>query len=193
MNEMTSREAVDQLSEAELYQRVADDDPNRCQANNAHGQCSIRAIPGLKYCRMHAAASAHHQRNQDANMYRLGRWQRRVQELGTSDKVKSLRDEIGILRMLLEERFSKINDTTDLLIQSHTISDMVLKVERVVTACHKIEKSMGDLLDKSEITRFADMVVSIIEDVLSDSPEKVKEISKRMDAALTMEDDNEDA
>ncbi len=181
------------MEKSELYKRVSDPaDPERCQANTSQGQCPMRSIPGLQVCRLHCGQSEAAQKKRSMNQYRLGRWQARVQELRDSDQVKSLRDEIGITRMLLEERFQKCQDSTSLMLESHNISELVLKIERLVSACHKIEKSMGDLIDKSDIIRLTDQFIAVIEDVLTDQPEKVKLISKQFEDIITSSDGEDD-
>ena len=185
---------MEELSKAELYQRVVDPaDPNRCQANMAFSQCNIRAVPGTKYCMLHGGAKAiASKKRKSHNMYRLGKWQERVREMGESKNVKSLRDEIGILRMLLEERFATINNSTELLIQSHTLSELNLKIERVVLSCHKVEKSMGDLIDRSEIIRFADLLNSAVQEVLVDHPQLAGDISEKFQAIIQGDEDDEE-
>jgi hypothetical protein len=39
------------------YQRVEDDDPERCQAVTTRGQCKIKSLPGSKYCPIHGRHS----------------------------------------------------------------------------------------------------------------------------------------
>ena len=62
----------------------------------------------------------------------------------------------------MEERLNKCSDATDLILQSGPISDLVMKIEKVVASCHKLEGQMGTLLDKQAILQFAQAVISII-------------------------------
>ena len=57
--------------------------------------------------------------------------------------------------MILEEVLNKCKDSKDLILKSSVISDLVVKVEKLVSSCHKMEGSMGQLLDKSAILQFA--------------------------------------
>ena len=167
------------------YPRVEPDDPRRCQGNDAHGQCRIRAVEGGTYCPIHGG-SKQLEKIQKAAVrdYRLGQWQARVEEFGDSSQVKSLRAEIGILRLMMEERMRMINDATDLLLQSGPISDLVLKIEKVVTSCHKLEGSMGQLLDKQAVLQFANVVIGIIGEELVTQPEVVGRVADRIIAAI---------
>jgi hypothetical protein len=100
--------------------------------------------------------------------YRLQLWEQKVGDKAGSNHIKSLRDEIGILRVILEERLNRCKDATDLMLQSGPIGDMVMKIDKVVTSCHKLEGSMGQLLDKAAILQFAGEVISILGDEIQD-------------------------
>jgi hypothetical protein len=149
------------------YERVKDDDPRRCQSNNSRGQCQIAKAPGSDYCILHGG-HRNNQKKQRLNNYRLDKWHQRVNEMANSDGIKSLRDEIGILRMVLEEQLNQIQDATQLIVMSHAISDLILKIEKVVFSCHRIEKSMGDLINRSDVVNLASQIIGILEAELAD-------------------------
>jgi hypothetical protein len=90
------------------------------------------------------------------------RYRQEIERLGDNNNIKSLRDEIGILRMLLEQRLEGITSDIDLMIQSSAISDMVLKIDKLVSSCHKLEGSMGHLLDKQAILQFGQEIIAIV-------------------------------
>jgi len=149
--------------------KVADDDPLRCQAVNSQGQCHNKAVEGGTHCMCHGGnKQIEAQKRVSLRNYQLTKFKARVQRLGDSPDIKSLRDEVAILRMMLEERLNQCKDEGDLLMQSHTISDMVLKIERLVSSCNKLEGSMGQLMDKSAILQFANVVINIISDNIED-------------------------
>ena len=109
------------------------------------------------------------QRLKSLRLYRLGQWQARSDELLEHPNIKTLREEIGILRILLEERFAQCgNDKFQLLLQAGPISDLILKIEKVVSSCHKLEASMGEHIEKSQLLVFAAEVVSIIGEIVTD-------------------------
>jgi len=105
---------------------------------------------------------------QSLRNYQLTRFNARLQQLGDSGEIKSLRDEIAILRMLMEERLNQCRDQMDLIYQSGPISDLVLKIEKVVTSCHKLELSTGSLLDKQAIMQFGSEMISLISTHITD-------------------------
>lgn len=156
--------------------------PNRCQQAMGSSQCVNLAVEGGTKCIAHGGhKELESQRNTSLRLYRLGQWQARADEFSSHPNIKSLREEIGILRILLEERFAHCQgDSFNLLLQAGPISDLVLKVERVVTSCHKLEASMGEHIEKSQLLLFASEVVSVIAEVLNDDQEKLDQISFRI-------------
>lgn len=143
-------------------------DPNRCQGNDIHGQCMFMAKHGFKYCAKHNAAGAAAVIRKEIRNYRLTQWQARMEEFADNDKVKSLREEIGILRILLEENFNKCQSAMDIVLYSGKISDLVLKIEKLVVSCHRLEQSTGLLLDKSAIINLANNIILIIANNVKD-------------------------
>lgn len=158
------------------------DDPNRCQTMTSKGQCPNMALKTekgyTKNCNVHGGVKQEKKEiKDDAMNYRLSKYQGRLQRHAGSAKIKSLREEIGLLRMLLEERINRCTSDTDLLLQSQAISDLVLKIEKVVASCHRLEGSLGQTLDKQAILQFASEVITIIGVALEGEEDKITEIA----------------
>jgi hypothetical protein len=154
----------------EWRQIEKEDDPDRCQGIDSRGQCKfIRAAPSL-YCPRHggnraiAAAEKENVRN-----YFLGKWRTRVNQFADNPNVKSLREEIGILRMMLETILNKCQDENDLLMYCGKIQELVGQIQKVVAECHRLEERTGVLLDKQTILTLADTMVKIIGEHVTDS------------------------
>ncbi len=106
--------------------------PEQCEAVYAHGQCMHKRVAPSKYCEMHGAnRAAEADEQKRIKMYKLAVYQNRVDEFKDHSKVKSLRDEIGILRMTLETVINRCKDNTDLMIASNKISDLIMKIENM--------------------------------------------------------------
>jgi hypothetical protein len=161
-------------------------DPYRCQATGRRGQCSFRGIKladgsyGTR-CILHGGnKQVEAETAKSLKQYRLTKWQAKLDRFSESTIIKSLREEIGILRILLEERLNQTHDTPDLILQSGPISDLVLKIEKIVTSCHKLESRMGQHLDKAAVIQLASRFVAIISEELADQPNKIDSISNRL-------------
>jgi len=156
------------------------DDPRRCQHVFKTQQCWSEAVEGGKMCMRHGG-NKEMERNarESLHNYRIGKFQAQLERHADSPAIKSLRDEIAILRMSLEERLMRCNDATDLILQSGPISDMVMKIDRVVNSCHKLESNMGQHLDRQSIIRFASKLINIIANELDDD-ETVANIAQQI-------------
>ena len=164
------------------WQRMTEvDDPKeRCQADTQNGACPYKQVPGSQYCPRHGGNKALEAQNKGAiRNYRLTRWKQRVGELADSDGIKSLREEVGILRMILEEMLNQCKDSTDLLLYSHRMAGLVLNIERLVVSCDKLENRMGLLLSKDSVLHLAATYVEIITTHVSD-PDIIEQISQKM-------------
>ena len=165
--------------------KVEPDSPDRCQATTKVGQCTDMRHNGSTYCLVHGGH--HHDRavtKKSIRNYQLAKWRNTLDRHTDSSDIKSLREEIGILRMMLESQLEKCNDDTDLLLASHQISTLVLNIEKLVKSCHTLEGSMGHLLDKQNILNFATSIVNIISEVLSDDVTRLTIIADRISLLL---------
>lgn len=158
--------------------KVEEDDPNRCQCTTTqYGQCMNKAVPESDFCICHGGNHAIEKRNKEAmKNYVLTKFQARIERHKGAPDIKSLRDEVAILRMLMEERLNHCKDDLDLILQSGPISDLVMKIDKLVNSCHKLEGSLGQLLDKQAVLQFASQVISVITENLDD-PVKIDLIS----------------
>jgi hypothetical protein len=163
------------MIEKKIY-RVAPDSPNRCQTIIKNGQCPNGAMDKSDKCHMHAACDHSRIQNESVRNYNLTKWQNRVNSFADNSQVKSLREEIGILRTVLEETMNRCNDTDDLLLYSPRITDTVLKIEKLVKTCHQLEYATGNLLDKNAVLQIATIVVEIIAQHVDD-PKIVDQVS----------------
>jgi len=158
-----------------------DDPHDRCEGiSQIQGSCPFKKVPGRKYCPRHGGTRGLRVDAKEAvKNYRLFRWKKRVGELAESEGVKSLREEVGILRMILEEMLNNCKDSMDLLLYSHKMSDLVMKIEKLVVSCDRLENRMGLLLSKGSILQLAQQYVEIISENVND-PEIIERISTRM-------------
>lgn len=147
-----------------------DPENTRCEFELNNGnQCCNKRVPETTRCPLHGAnmqlAQAEHK---SLRMYRLAKFQKRADELTDHTKIKSLREEIAILRMILEERITRCDSAHDLILQSGPISDLVMKVERVVTSCQKLENQLGDMLDAQKVKNLATILMQTLSDKLNE-------------------------
>lgn len=168
------------MIESVLIRIDGEDDPERCQAVGKHGQCPYKALPGAKNCSRHGGVSTLKSAGRKLKrQYDLLQWQGRVNDFADHENVKTLRDEVGVLRMLLENTVRLCKTHTDVLIFSAKIGDLVVKIEKLVTSCHRLEASSGMMLDKSAALHLAAQMIDIIGMHVTD-PEAIDAVSREI-------------
>jgi hypothetical protein len=158
------------VGDYKIGERITDPgDPERCQGMVKDNQCVLKKVEGSKFCAAHggnkALASA---KVESVSRFRLTKWQAQVERFRSDSDLKSLRDEIGILRVLLEERLNHCQTNLDLILHSGPISDLVVKIEKLVKSCHDIDKDFENLLDKTQVIQIADEIISVISEEITD-------------------------
>lgn len=143
--------------------RVDEDSPDRCQSVGPRGQCMFRSVPGYNKCTIHGGAQHIRKsvRNASAN-YDLTKWKARIQRYAQNPQVKSLREEVGILRMQMETLLNKCETDADLLAFAPQMLDLVTRIEKTVVSCQALEQRNRILLDKSIVLQLADEWVTAI-------------------------------
>lgn len=169
------------------WERVTDPfDPLRCQSGHSNQQCWYKAHNGTKYCPRHGgvAASPNAAIKKQRWNYRLGKWQAKVQEFASSPVLKSLREEIGILKTLLEETVVKCNDSHELLFASQSIVLLVNNIKEVIQASQKLEAQLGQQLSQSELFAIAEELVKVIIETVPD-PQVCEQLANKIGITLT--------
>ena len=142
-----------------------EDDPRRCQGATRMGQCWHQVIEGSTLC---PSCIADGGRMVEANRQRYlltdPRFQVRLAELSTADEIKSLRDEVAIARILVEERLNKIKNDQDLFSACGSINALLLTIEKLVSRSHILEQNLGQLYHKSTIIQMMQAFVEIVDE-----------------------------
>ncbi len=139
------------------------DDPQRCQGVYKYGQCNHKAEPHSTFCAMHGGKKSQESIDkQKMRNYRLTKFRARAERLSNSANLASLRDEVAILRMIIEEKVNACEDTHKLLLVSGPLSDLIMKCGVLVEKCNRLENRLGNFLDRNKITQFAEICINII-------------------------------
>lgn len=143
-------------------------DPDRCKGTFSDGQCMNRASFGSDYCQAHGGQIARAEAA-ESRIYNLNKaqYRRRLAELKDHEEIKSLREEIALCRLLIEERFNKIQNDADLLAAYSTVNSLMLTLERLIKTTHQIEQNLGTLLSKPTVILLGQNLVQIINEELA--------------------------
>lgn len=162
------------------FERCETDDPSRCQGVGTHGQCPFRALgtrangaaawQGPAYCARHGANNHTERVNKESQrLYLAALWKDRIGEQANNPKVKGLREEMGILRMMVNEKLDSMKDRTELLMHSGQVTEMVREIGKLARTAHSIEKDMGQLLDKTQAESWVQELLTIISQYIDDT------------------------
>ncbi len=126
-------------------------------------QCLLVKCEGSDYCPIHGGARKQRQlEKQRFQTYQVERYRKRLNRFAEGDGLKSLRDEIGILRMTIEAILTKCDTDQDLIMKSTPLADLIMKVERLVLSTQKMDEKLGIMMDKAEATALISQVVDIV-------------------------------
>lgn len=162
-------------------------DPRRCKGAAQDGQCMNEAEHGSDYCRAHSGVSTAEEEGRRIYHLAQARYRTRLAQLSEHEEVKSLREEIALNRMLIEQRFNLIKNETDLLAACGQLNQMLLTVERLVKSAHQIEQNLGVLLSKPTVLRLGQQLCEIIVEELVGADryeERVDRICERLIQAI---------
>jgi hypothetical protein len=158
------------MADRQDIMRADPDDPNRCKRFIGLKQCQFVSVPGSDYCILHGGAGvANAVKKANTYQYRLAKYRARAGELINSSQLKDLREEVAVLRILLEERFNACDNASELILHSSTMGDLVMKINTLVTSCHKLDTLLGTTLDKSTLLGMAEQIINIIAKHVKDS------------------------
>lgn len=138
--------------------RVEPGDPRQCHASiRGKRQCLNQSVEGCDFCIVHGG---HHQqlKNERQAIYqiRASRMRARLQKQADHPNLLSLNEEIGVLRIMLEEKLNSIgDDAAALMMATPVITDLVTRIEKCVYAAERIENRRGQMMGKKELVSFA--------------------------------------
>jgi len=177
------------VNNLQLY-RVESDDPRRCQHVCGYGQCNYAVVDDDKsqltgkYCAAHLPTYDPTKRKDfQLKRYKLSVYHSRVGELFKNEEFKSLREEIAILRMTLEQLMNQLQTPWDFMVYGNRVESVIEKIGKLTVMGHKLETSLGQVLDKPTLTTFADEVIRILSDEVTDT-ETLKRISQKIGGAI---------
>lgn len=126
-------------------------------------QCRLLAVKVGSNCVIHGGRSILEAIRKEDSIYKLKeQYRSRVDELTDHKKHFSLNEEIGVLRLLLETMFSKIDDDSSLLRSSGAMSELITKIEKLVNSAMRAEKYVGGLMSRNQAIQMIQDVVDVL-------------------------------
>jgi hypothetical protein len=151
---------------------------DKCKYSGPNGECPFKRIPETDYCPRHGgnkkviAAEVAENR-----LYLVAKWQQRIGAKVDNPRAKTLAEEVGIIRLMIENRLAQCLDDSDLLLASSSLTQMLASAEKLVSSHHKIEKERALLLDPDRAQKLASDIVTAITNYLDD-PDILKALTE---------------
>lgn len=141
-----------------------DDPAERCEFILSNDQqCGNKAEPGVTRCPLHGAnKQVAAQEARSLRQYRLARFQAKFEDKAGHNKLKTLHEEVAIMKMILEEKINSCTDLTELLLSAGPLSDLVLKVQKLVESCDRLDHKAGNFLDRTRIQNIATGLMQVV-------------------------------
>lgn len=174
------------MAELEWARADGPDDPNRCQALSHGGsqQCSFKAVEGTKYCPRHGAnRQLAKQEKESIRLYRLAKWRDRLENKIDHPKMKSLNEEVAILRMTLESKLERLENDEMLILASGGVVELIREIQKTVRTLHQIDKDSKNFLDRTQAFVFIQEIAKTISKYIKDEDVLLK-ISEEISSSL---------
>ncbi len=164
------------------------DNENKCAKENCSRPAYKSKYGESPYCARHGGNSIdiNGRAKEKRNYYRT-KWASRIGEKANSPNVKSLKEELGILRVVMEEKLSQCADTYELNLESPAIASLALQIERIVSSIHNIDLKMA--ITQENVTAIIDVIAVVLTDNIKDKDvlEKINaDISKGISSLETI-------
>ena len=143
------------------------DDPNRCQRLTPQGQCKVASLEGSTFCGRHGGRPAARRASKRQMLLDQVRIQHKLDEADSNDTILSLKEEVSIIRMLIDARLNAaLVGDEDLLRHTPALQQLLLTSEKLVLSCAKLEKSLNQLLSKEVVFEIVRQFVDILTEEL---------------------------
>lgn len=157
--------------------------PQLCTHSGPRGQCHWHVVPGLDKCRKHANMDEiiMGYRFSDPDLKERMDWHSR------DELIESVRQEVVLVRALIEERRNFATTQADKIQAFPAILDAASKLDRLVTSLARLEKQSGQVLEKAAIQKLGRDIVAILIDELKDIEDRdsiVDRIAKKISQAV---------
>ncbi len=134
---------------------------SRCEFTHANGQCSETAIEGGKYCSLHVSLDPEKHQKRLYNLMK-SKYRLRYEQISDHEALRSLRDEVAIAKMVMEETLNSIQNDSELLASRADLAHQATTIERLVASMVKMETSLGQLISKPTLLKIASDIVQIL-------------------------------
>lgn len=153
---------------------------SQCQHSGPRGQCVYQKVDGSDFCKKHCNEADR------IRSYRLSdpEAQKRFDHLANSAALETVREEVVLLRMLIDERYSLAKTEADKINAFSVIHPALSTLNKLVESLSKLERQADLVLGREALEELGEDIVTIIIEELS-NVEGYTEIVDRVAARIT--------
>jgi len=130
----------------------------------------MKAVEGGTRCKCHGGGSQLQvAKKKQLTAYAKNRWNAEIRNNAEDSEIKSLRQELGIARIMLNQLTNRCKDSHDLLMMSGPIDNMLKTINLIQKTSHSIEKDLAGTVGPEQLNQFAEEMFNIIMDEVQDT------------------------
>lgn len=136
----------------------------RCQHSGPRGQCPQAAVDGSKFCSRHCneADRLRGYRLSDTSL------RARFDHFSDSESLETVRDEVILLRSLINERLDLAKTEADKVVAFQVIHPALSTLNKLVESLGKLERQTDAVLGKAALNDLCDEIAKILIEELCD-------------------------
>lgn len=164
--------------------QLAEQEEDRC----LHGNCPYEKEPEGTYCKLHQGnrqtsltAKKKVTEYELAETEYLQELNRAITSKGHDPQRHSLRKEIGITEVLIQNTLNKAKDSTSLLILKDELINLLTCIERLKKTDLQMSKDTGDLISSDEVMGLARQLLTVVTDNLLPLTKTNPEVQKALE------------
>jgi|WetSurMetagenome_2_1015567.scaffolds.fasta_scaffold09775_7 hypothetical protein len=134
----------------------------RCEFTHiGAGQCNEEALEGCRYCSLHTTLDPEKQQKRLYNLLKF-KYRTRYEQIGDHEALRSLREEVAIAKMMLEESLNLIQNESEYMARRSELAQQLVTIEKLVSSMLKMETSLGTLISKPTLLKLTSDIVQIL-------------------------------
>jgi hypothetical protein len=152
-------------------ERVGVEHPLVCKGVTPSGPCEYKSEPGAEACALHGGSgTSQASERRELRNYKLNSaFAGRAKELGDSPAIKSLNDEIALLRTALEVIFNNIKTENEMLLYVDKIEKITNGIQKLLESTQKLQEKNKELMSRDQVVGLFDRLLDKIIERISDS------------------------
>jgi len=151
----------------------------RCKHTGTRRQCQFQAIEGSVYCAKHSneADRVKGYKLQDPEL------RARFEELGREDSLDTIKQEVLLLRILIEDRLNFCKNAAERTTALQGVTSALATIDKLVNSLCRLQRVSSLTLDKPALSRLSTRIIEILLENLGDLPDR-DEIVDRVAAEI---------